>query len=154
MRAVLSLGSNLGNSAEILSSAAEALNEVSEVISLSSFFQTRPVGGPPQPDFLNAVIIIETNLEPEELLMVAQAIEVAHGRERTVDTVKWGPRSLDIDLIKCDEMHINSPELTIPHPRAHERGFVLQPWIEIDPTATLPGFGPISHLLESGALTE
>ena len=112
------------------------------------------MGGPPQPDFLNAVIIIETNLEPEELLIVAQAIEAAHGRERTVDTVKWGPRSLDIDLIKCDEMYIDSPELTIPHPRAHERGFVLQPWVEIDPTATLPGFGPISHLLESGALTE
>ena len=154
MRAVLSLGSNLGNSAEILSSAAEALNEVSEVIALSSFYQTRPVGGPPQPDFINAVIIIETNLEPEELLLVAQAIEGAHGRERNESTVKWGPRFLDIDLIKCDEMHINSPELTIPHPRAHERGFVLQPWIEIDPTATLPGFGPISHLLESGVLTE
>jgi len=154
MRAVLSLGSNLGNSAEILSSASEALNEVSEVIALSSFYQTRPIGGPPQPDFLNAVVIIETNLEPEELLLVAQAIENAHGRERNERTVKWGPRFLDIDLIKCDEMHIDSPELTIPHPRAHERGFVLQPWIEIDPTATLPGFGPISHLLESGVLTE
>lgn len=154
MRAVLSLGSNLGNSAEILSSASEALNEVSEVIALSSFYQTRPIGGPPQPDFLNAVVIIETNLEPEELLLVAQAIESAHGRVRNESTVKWGPRFLDIDLIKCDEMHIDSPELTIPHPRAHERGFVLQPWIEIDPTATLPGFGPISHLLESGVLTE
>jgi len=154
MRAVLSLGSNLGNSAEILSSAAEALNEVSEIIALSSFYQTRPVGGPPQPDFLNAVIIIETNLEPEELLIVAQAIEGAHGRERTVDTVKWGPRSLDIDLIKCDELIFNSSDLTIPHPRAHEREFVLRPWLEIDPTATLPGFGQISGLLESGQFSE
>ena len=154
MRAVLSLGSNLGNSAEILSSAAEALNEVSEIIALSSFYQTRPVGGPPQPDFLNAVIIIETNLEPEELLLVAQAIEGAHGRERTVDTVKWGPRSLDIDLIKCDELIFNSSDLTIPHPRAHEREFVLRPWLEIDPTATLPGFGQISGLLESGQFSE
>jgi 2-amino-4-hydroxy-6-hydroxymethyldihydropteridine diphosphokinase len=74
MRSVLSLGSNLGNSAEILSSAAEALNEVSEIIALSSFYLTRPVGGPPQPDFLNAVVVIDTNLEPDELLMVAQAI--------------------------------------------------------------------------------
>jgi len=154
MRAVLSLGSNLGNSAEILSSAAEALNEVSEIIALSSFYQTRPVGGPPQPDFLNAVIIIETNLEPEELLIVAQAIEGAHGRERTVDTVKWGPRSLDIDLIKCDELIFNSSDLTIPHLRAHEREFVLRPWLEIDPTATLPGFGQISGLLESGQFSE
>jgi 2-amino-4-hydroxy-6-hydroxymethyldihydropteridine diphosphokinase len=154
MRAVLSLGSNLGNSAEILSSAAEALNEVSEIIALSSFYQTRPVGGPPQPDFLNAVIIIETNLEPEELLLVAQAIEGAHGRERTVDTVKWGPRSLDIDLIKCDELIFNSSDLTIPHLRAHEREFVLRPWLEIDPTATLPGFGQISGLLESGQFSE
>lgn len=154
MRAVLSLGSNLGDSAEILSSAAEALNEVSEVIALSSFYQTRPVGGPPQPDFINAVIIIETNLEPEELLLVAQAIEGAHGRERNENTVKWGPRFLDIDLIKCDEMLINTPDLTIPHPRAHEREFVLRPWNEIDPAATLPGFGAISRLLESGQFSE
>ena len=154
MRAVLSLGSNLGNSAEILSSAAEALNEVSEVIALSSFYQTRPVGGPPQPDFINAVIIIETSLEPEELLLVAQAIEGAHGRERNENTVKWGPRFLDVDLIKCDEMLINSPDLTIPHPRAHEREFVLRPWNEIDPTANLPGFGAISRLLESGQFSE
>jgi len=154
MRAVLSLGSNLGNSAEILSSAAEALNEVSEVIALSSFYQTRPVGGPPQPDFTNAVIIIETNLEPDELLLVAQAIEGAHGRERNENTVKWGPRFLDIDLIKCDEMLIDSPALMIPHPRAHEREFVLRPWNEVDPTATLPGFGAISRLLESGQFSE
>ena len=154
MRAVLSLGSNLGDSAEILSSAAEALNEVSEVIALSSFYQTRPVGGPPQPDFINAVIIIETNLEPEELLLVAQAIEGAHGRERNENTVKWGPRFLDIDLIKCDEMLVNSPDLTIPHPRAHEREFVLRPWNEIDPAATLPGFGAISRLLESRQFSE
>jgi 2-amino-4-hydroxy-6-hydroxymethyldihydropteridine diphosphokinase len=154
MRAVLSLGSNLGNSAEILSSAAEALNEVSEVIALSSFYQTRPVGGPPQPDFINAVIIIETNLEPEELLLVAQAIEGAHGRERNENTVKWGPRFLDIDLIKFDEMLINTPDLTIPHPRAHEREFVLRPWNEIDPAATLPGLGAISRLLESGQFSE
>ena len=154
MRAVLSLGSNLGDSAEILSSAAEALNEVSEVIALSSFYQTRPVGGPPQPDFINAVIIIETNLEPEELLLVAQAIEGAHGRERNENTVKWGPRFLDIDLIKCDELLINSPDLTIPHPRAHEREFVLRPWNEIDPAATLPGLGAISRLLESGQFSE
>ena len=154
MRAVLSLGSNLGDSAEILSSAAEALNEVSEVIALSSFYQTRPVGGPPQPDFINAVIIIETNLEPEELLLVAQAIEGAHGRERNENTVKWGPRFLDIDLIKCDEMLINSPDLMIPHPRAHEREFVLRPWNEIDPAATLPGFGAISRLLESRQFSE
>ena len=154
MRAVLSLGSNLGNSAEILSSAAEALNEVSEVIAFSSFYQTRPVGGPPQPDFINAVIIIETNLEPKELLLVAQAIEGAHGRERNESTVKWGPRFLDIDLIKCDEMLVNSPDLTIPHPRAHEREFVLRPWNEIDPAASLPGFGAISQLLESGQFSE
>jgi len=154
MRAVLSLGSNLGNSAEILSSAAEALNEVSEVIALSSFYQTRPVGGPPQPDFINAIIIIETNLEPEELLLVSQAIEGAHGRERNENTIQWGPRFLDIDLIKCDELIINSPDLTVPHPRAHEREFVLRPWNEIDPTATLPGFGAISRLLESGQFSE
>jgi 2-amino-4-hydroxy-6-hydroxymethyldihydropteridine diphosphokinase len=121
---------------------------------MSSFYQTRPVGGPPQPDFINAVIIIETSLEPEELLLVAQAIEGAHGRERNENTVKWGPRFLDIDLIKCDEMVINTPDLTIPHPRAHEREFVLRPWNEIDPAATLPGLGAISRFLESGQFSE
>lgn len=150
MRAVLSLGSNLGDSAAILSSAAEALSEVSEVVALSSFYQTIPVGGPPQPDYLNAVIIIDTNLEPAELLMVAQAIESAHGRVRDAKSERWAPRLLDIDLIKCDELILDSTDLTIPHPRAHERTFVLAPWLEIDPTATLPGLGAISRILDSG----
>ena len=147
MRAVLSLGSNLGDSESILSSAAEALNEVGEVIALSNFFLNRPVGGPPQPDYLNAVLIIETQLEPEELLTVCQAIERVFGRTRNSDEVRWGPRTLDIDLITCDQLIHESEILTLPHPRAAVRTFVLAPWLEIDPDAYLPGAGPVSQLL-------
>lgn len=144
MRAVLSLGSNLGNREETLSSAAEALNEIGEVIALSRFMENSAVGGPPQPDYLNAIVILETQLEPDELLRVCQAIEAVFGRTRDV---RWGPRTLDIDLITCDQLIINSENLTIPHPRAGERRFVLAPWHEIDGDAYLPGVGRVSELL-------
>lgn len=147
MRAVLSLGSNLGDSEAILGSAAEALNEVGEVVALSNFLINRPVGGPPQPDYLNAIVILETELEPEELLRVCHAIEGVFGRTRGINDVRWGPRTLDIDLITCDELVIESELLTLPHPRAVERSFVLGPWLEIDPDAYLPGVGPVAKLL-------
>ena len=147
MRAVLALGSNLGDRESILSAAAEALNEVGEVVALSNFLSNRPVGGPPQSDYLNAVVIIETQLEPEELLMVCQAIERVFGRTRDNDEVRWGPRTLDIDLITCDQLVHESEILTLPHPRAAMRTFVLAPWLEIDPDAYLPGAGPVAELL-------
>ncbi len=147
MRAVLSLGSNLGDSEAILSSAAEALNEVGEVVALSNFLINRPVGGPPQPDYLNAILILETELDPEELLRVCQAIEGVFGRTRGNNDVRWGPRTLDIDLITCGELVQESELLTLPHPRAAERFFVLAPWLEIDAQAHLPGVGPVADLL-------
>ena len=147
MRAVLALGSNLGERESILSSAAEALNEVGEVVALSNFLDNQPVGGPPQPNFLNAVLILETQLEPEELLRVCQAIEGVFGRNRDVQSERWGPRTLDIDLISCDGISYNSESLTLPHPRAAERTFVLAPWLEIDSAAYLPGAGPVVELL-------
>ena len=154
MRAVLSLGSNLGDSESILSSAAEALNEVGEVIALSNFFLNRPVGGPPQPDYLNAVLIIETQLEPEELLTVCQAIERVFGRTRDSDEVRWGPRTLDIDLITCDQLIRESEILTLPHPRMHERAFVLLPLAEIDPDYLLTtGQTVVECLSEMGLRT-
>lgn len=147
MKAVLSLGSNLGDSEAILGSAAEALQEVGEVVALSSFLINRPVGGPPQPDYLNAIVILQTELEPEELLRVCQAIEGVFGRTRAINDVRWGARTLDIDLIACDELVIKSELLTLPHPRAAERSFVLGPWLEIEPDAYLPGVGPVAELL-------
>ncbi len=144
MRAVISLGSNLGDRQWALMSAAEALNEVGEVVAFSSFLESRAVGGPPQPDYLNAVLILDTQLAPEELLRVCQAIEKIFGRTREVH---WGPRTLDIDLITCDEQIIESEVLTLPHPRASERHFVLAPWLEIDNQAHLPGKGSVAELL-------
>lgn len=144
MRAVLSLGSNLGEREWNVMSAAEALNEVGEVVAFSSLVETRAVGGPPQPDFINAVLILDTQLEPDELLRVCQAIERIFGRTREV---QWGPRTLDIDLISCDDQISESATLTLPHPRASERYFVLAPWLEIDDQAHLPGKGAVAELL-------
>lgn len=144
MRAVLALGSNLGDREWTLMSAAEALNEVGEVVAFSSFLESRAVGGPPQPDYLNAVLILDTQLEPLELLQVCQAIEKIFGRTREVH---WGPRTLDIDLINCSDLVMESDSLTLPHPRASERHFVLAPWYEIDNDAHLPGHGAVADLL-------
>lgn len=144
MRAVLALGSNLGDREWTLMSAAEALNEVGEVVAFSSILESRAVGGPPQPDYLNAVLILETQLEPLELLKVCQAIEKIFGRTREVH---WGPRTLDIDLITCSDLVMESDSLTLPHPRASERHFVLAPWYEIDNDAHLPGHGSVADLL-------
>ena len=144
MKAVLSLGSNLGDRQGTLSAASEALNEIGEVIALSNFFENPAVGGPPQPDFLNAVLILETDLDPQELLRVCQAIENVFGRQRDVH---WGPRTLDIDLITYDDLVLDSDFLILPHPSAGKRRFVLEPWLEIDSTAYLPGIGRVSEIL-------
>ncbi len=144
MRAVISLGANLGDREWTLMSAAEALNEVGEVVAFSSFLENRAVGGPPQPDYLNAILILETQLEPAELLRVCQAIEKIFGRTREEH---WGPRTLDLDLITCDGIILESETLTLPHPRASERHFVLAPWLEIDNEAVLPGKGAVAQLL-------
>jgi 2-amino-4-hydroxy-6-hydroxymethyldihydropteridine diphosphokinase len=144
MRAVISLGANLGDREWTLMSAAEALNEVGEVVAFSSFLENRAVGGPPQPDYLNAILILDTQLEPAELLRVCQAIEKIFGRTREEH---WGPRTLDLDLITCDEIILESETLTLPHPRASERHFVLAPWLEIDNEAVLPGKGAVAQLL-------
>ena len=144
MRAVISLGSNLGDREWTLMSAAQALSEVGEVVAFSTLIENRAVGGPLQPDFLNGVLILETQLEPDELLRVCQAIEKIFGRTRDVH---WGPRTLDLDIITCDEIVCETENLTLPHPRASERLFVLAPWLEIDNEAHLPGKGPVVQLL-------
>lgn len=144
MRAVIALGSNLGDREWNLMSAAAALHEVGEVIAFSSFLENRAIGGPPQPDFLNAVMILETTLEPEELLRACLAIEKIFGRVR--DTPN-GPRTLDLDIISCDDMVKAGADLILPHPRASQRYFVLAPWLEIDNQAHLPGLGPVADLL-------
>lgn len=135
----------MGDSNSHLHHAIEELGKSIEIQAVSSFYKTAPVG-PPQDDFLNAVLIAETIMDPLDLLVIMQEIELMAGRTRNLH---WGPRTLDLDLISYGEMVIEEPHLTLPHPRAFERAFVLEPWLEIDPSATLIGYGPISELLIS-----
>jgi len=138
-RAVLALGSNLGERNETLSEAVADLVDVPEVrlVAVSPVIQTKPVGGPEgQPDFLNMVMTVETSLLPGELLRHCQEVENKHLRVRDV---RWGPRTLDVDIIAYGDITSDDPELTLPHPRAAERAFVLYPWSLIDPAAELNG---------------
>ena len=144
MKAVVALGANIGNPREQMDLAVALLCEATEVIAVSSYFVTKPVGGPEQPDYLNAVCILESDLPATDLLAVLQGIEKSLGRERTV---QWGPRTIDLDLIQYGSLLSAADELELPHPRAHERRFVLEPWFEIEPDAILLTHGKISELL-------
>ncbi|MCW2621321.1 MAG: 2-amino-4-hydroxy-6-hydroxymethyldihydropteridine diphosphokinase [Frankiales bacterium] len=136
MTAVLSLGSNLGDSLGRLRAALEVL----QPHAVSSVWETEPVGGVEQEDFLNIVVLCEA--DATEAWARAQRAEHEAARERTV---RWGPRTLDVDVV------LAAPPvpagLVVPHPRAHERAFVLAPWLEVQPDAVLPGHGPVAALL-------
>jgi 2-amino-4-hydroxy-6-hydroxymethyldihydropteridine diphosphokinase len=145
--AVLSLGSNVGDRVANLQGAIDSLADTPEVhlVAVSSVYETQPVDAPDgSPDFLNAVVLADTTLSIAMLLERAQAIEAAFGREHGD---RNAPRTLDIDLIVVGDRANDSAELTLPHPRAHERAFVLVPWHEIDARAVIPGKGKISDLL-------
>lgn len=144
MKAVVALGANIGNPREQIDVAIALLREATEVKAVSSYFVTKPVGGPEQPDYLNAVCILESELPALDLLAVLQGIERSLGREREV---RWGPRTIDLDLIQYGSLLSAAAELELPHPRAHERRFVLEPWCEIEPDAILLTHGKISELL-------
>ena len=143
MKVVIALGSNLGDRAATLDAAIDSLRKIIEVKSVSTFIETDPVGGPEQPDYLNAVLIGESELEPIQLLFAMQEIELLAGRERVE---RWGARTLDLDLIVAGDLQMDTELLTLPHPRAHERRFVLDPWLEIEPGAILPGKGEVRLL--------
>jgi 2-amino-4-hydroxy-6-hydroxymethyldihydropteridine diphosphokinase len=131
-RAFLALGSNLGDRAERLQRAVDGLAQAPgvSVTRVSRVYETAPVGGPPQDPFLNAVVEVDTTVRPSELLGVAQRLE----REaRRVRTERWGPRTLDVDLLLIDDLRVDEPELTVPHPRMWERGFVLAPLRDVAP---------------------
>ncbi len=144
MKAVVALGANIGNPREQMDLAVALLREATEVVAVSSYFVTKPVGGPEQPDYLNAVCILESDLPATDLLAVLQGIEKSLGRERNE---RWGPRTIDLDLIHYGSLLSAADELELPHPRAHERRFVLEPWFEIEPDAILLTHGKISELL-------
>jgi 2-amino-4-hydroxy-6-hydroxymethyldihydropteridine diphosphokinase len=145
MKAVVALGANIGSPREQLDVAIALLREATEVKAVSTYFVTKPVGGPEQPDYLNAVCILESELPALDLLAVLQGIEKSLGRER--ESCSWGPRTIDLDLIQYGSLLSAAAELELPHPRAHERRFVLEPWCEIEPDAILLTHGKISELL-------
>lgn len=144
MKAVVALGANIGNPKEQMDLALAMLKEATEVTAISSYYVTKPVGGPEQPDYINAVCILESDLPALDLLSLLHGIEKSLGRERIE---KWGPRTIDLDLIQYGGLLSKAEELELPHPRAFERRFVLEPWHEIEPDAVLLTHGRISELL-------
>ncbi|GIH50262.1 2-amino-4-hydroxy-6-hydroxymethyldihydropteridine diphosphokinase [Microbispora sp. NPDC046973] len=146
MRVVIALGSNLGRRIDNLQGAVDSLFDAPGLtfVAVSPVYETDPVGGPEQGPYLNAVVVAESMLDPRTLLDRAQSVENAFGRERRE---RWGPRTLDVDLITVGNLMSDDPELTLPHPRAHERAFVLVPWAQADPAAVLPGRGSVAALL-------
>ena len=144
MKAVIALGANIGDPKAQMDLAIAMLREATEVTLVSDYFSTKPVSDIVQPDYLNAVCIAESELPALDLLSLLHGIEKALGRERLE---KWGPRTIDLDLIQYGSLLSSADELTLPHPRAHERRFVLEPWISIDPEAILLTHGKISELL-------
>ena len=154
-RCVLSIGSNLGDRVATLQGAVNALADTPEVwlTAVSSVYETEPLEAPDgSQDFLNAVVLADTSLSARTLLERALAIEDAYGRERTTES--GAPRTLDVDLIVVGDRRANDDDLVLPHPKAHERAFVLTPWHEIEPDAELPGHGPVADLLQKVAEQE
>ncbi|MFH0521035.1 2-amino-4-hydroxy-6-hydroxymethyldihydropteridine diphosphokinase [Streptomyces sp. M41] len=151
-RAVISLGSNLGNRLETLQGAVDALADTPglRIKGVSPVYETEPWGVEPgtQPSYFNAVVVLKTTLPPSSLLERAQAVEEAFHRVRDE---RWGARTLDVDIVSYADVISDDPVLTLPHPRAHERAFVLAPWHDLEPEAQLPGHGAVAELL--GALT-
>ncbi|MEE1763474.1 MULTISPECIES: 2-amino-4-hydroxy-6-hydroxymethyldihydropteridine diphosphokinase [unclassified Streptomyces] len=148
-RAVISIGSNLGNRLENLQGAVDALEDTPgvRIKAVSPVYETEPWGVAPgsQPSYFNAVVVLKTTLPPSSLLERAQAVEEAFHRVRDE---RWGPRTLDVDIVAYADVVSDDPALTLPHPRAHERAFVLAPWHDVEPEAQLAGRGPVALLLD------
>jgi 2-amino-4-hydroxy-6-hydroxymethyldihydropteridine diphosphokinase len=146
-RAYVGLGANLGRREANLKSALTLLGGEPgvEVVAVSSFRETEPVGFLDQPRFLNAAAAVETDLGPCELLECLLAVERALGRTR--EGRRFGPRTIDLDLLVYGDAVVREPGLEVPHPRLHERRFALEPLAELDPGLVVPGRGPVSALL-------
>lgn len=145
-RVVLSIGSNVGDRFSQLRAAVRTICETAglRLVAVSPVYETEPVGGPEQDEFLNAVVVVETQQGPEQLLELAQQLERQAGRVRRE---RWGPRELDVDLVCVGDEVRNDARLVLPHPRAHERAFVLAPWLDVDRSARLPGRGDVADLV-------
>jgi 2-amino-4-hydroxy-6-hydroxymethyldihydropteridine diphosphokinase len=145
MKAVIALGANIGNPQEQMDLAVAMLREATDFKVVSDYFSTKPVSDIAQPDYLNAVCIVESELPATDLLALLHGIEKTLGRERKEH---WGPRTIDLDLIQYGSLLSSADELQLPHPRAHERRFVIEPWHSIEPDAILLTHGKISEILE------
>jgi 2-amino-4-hydroxy-6-hydroxymethyldihydropteridine diphosphokinase len=147
---VLSLGSNLGNRLETLQGAIDALEDTPgvRIKAVSPVYETEPWGVEhgSQPSYFNAVVVLKTTLPPSSLLERAHAVEEAFHRVRDE---RWGARTLDVDIVAYADVVDDDPSLTLPHPRAHERAFVLAPWHDVEPEAQLPGRGAVADLLDA-----
>jgi 2-amino-4-hydroxy-6-hydroxymethyldihydropteridine diphosphokinase len=142
-RAVLSIGSNVGDRLAYLMSTVDEL--AGHMVGVSPVYETEPVGTGPQDHYLNAILIVEAPAtEPRDWLDQARKLEAASGRVRTQ---RWGPRTLDVDVIAVDGVNSDDPDLTLPHPRAHERAFVLVPWLDVEPDARLARHGAVRDLV-------
>jgi 2-amino-4-hydroxy-6-hydroxymethyldihydropteridine diphosphokinase len=146
--AFVGLGANLGDREATLRRAISLLGEADgvQVTAVSSFRETAPVGYLDQPRFLNGAVLLETTLAPRELLDALLAIEQRLGRQR--NGPRFGPRTVDLDLLVVEGVELDEPGLTVPHPRLHERRFALEPLAELQPSLVVPGQGPVSQLLE------
>jgi 2-amino-4-hydroxy-6-hydroxymethyldihydropteridine diphosphokinase len=145
-RVALGLGSNLGDRLEYLQAAVDTLTETPDIvpIAVSPVYETAPIGGPEgQPAFLNAVLTLDTMLAARTLVERALAVEDAYGRSRAE---RWGPRTLDVDVLAVGSEVIDEPDLKVPHPLIAERGFVVHPWADIDPDFEVPGLGRVVDL--------
>jgi 2-amino-4-hydroxy-6-hydroxymethyldihydropteridine diphosphokinase len=149
-QAVIALGGNMGDRLERLQSAVDALADTPglKVLAVSPVYETEPWGVDPgsQPSYLNAVVLVRTTLPPGSLLERGHAIEEALERVRDE---QWGPRTIDVDIVTYQDVVSDDPRLTLPHPRVHERAFVLVPWHDVDPGAEVPGIGAVAELLSA-----
>jgi len=145
MKVVIALGANLGDPRKQISLAIDAIRDYVTVRKVSQLYETAPFKvNDNQPNYINAVLIGDTELQPKELIKELLKIEAKLGRQRAFPKAA---RTIDLDIIDYEGFFLESDELTLPHPRAFERKFVLEPWLEIDPGAELPGYGPVSELL-------
>lgn len=153
VEAVVALGANLGDRAATLDAAVAELGGLpgTALVVASRWHDSvalTPEGfDPGKPPYLNGVAVLRTRLRPHDLLQELRRLELAHGRDRSATAPRWGDRTLDLDLIVHGDTRLETPELTLPHPRAHERDFVLRPWLEVRPDAVLPGQGAVAELL-------
>lgn len=143
-RVAFGLGANLGDRVAALQGAVDSLARHLRAPMVSSVYETAPVGGPEQPDYANAVLVGDSDEPPAVLLARAHDAEALWLRTREV---RWGPRTLDIDILAVGDEVSDDPGLLLPHPRAHERAFVLVPWAEVDPDAVVPGIGRVGDLV-------